>query len=779
MPVVKKPDKDRYDKIEKYEKFLTSFKSVKTSLKSIVRDQSSIKHFNKVVCRMNRLVIMTYQFLKAYALYCFNTGKKIPIYDKQFIVLVMKTIGYTDNDTKEFGPKSQAIIDDLRQFKESSFDPYLPAYDIPYDHLTQMIEYEAGTIETCYRNHIQEHFAEMVKRYVNIIVDKQTHYDGKNKDQAIKDFNKLKNDILNGTDTCPKSLDNIKNHFNTEILGDFKVVESLKIMAKRNDRKMDYQLHLLELLVKMSIDGELKCMSRQSPEDAHKQVKVINAFPLRTKIIPGAVAFDTTLLISNIIQKNRDYYRKGIRSKQNEVWSSCFQTNKGIFKKNGYVFDHRITTDGISCTILFRRSDLYREGKNLSVYRYPKPKGYKGDKYISDLPQPERVKLIDMIKVGIDPGKSDLIFCTNGEVEEYTTEDGKTKRKAKTFRYSNGRRKEETQSDHFRRRLDRDKKKTMISGKSVKEHESELSTVNSSTCIWANFVKYLECKGRLNESLFSYYERDIHRRYRWYGYINKQRSEAEMLNRFEKTFGPPGEVVVLMGDWSEDRSMRYQEPTKGKSIRKLFKDRGYDLYLVDEFRTSIRLYKSGEELSKFRKDKKGKLVHRLLRNAVYNDLKEPQTSLSRPPQFIQTMMNIGHMPTIINRDLNGSLNIRYKGLHQIYGAPCPWYMDRSNVTSEKKSEKPKCDEDETPIKIDVVVDSLLDDTIKTPIPQKSEQKSAVENPRMKVIGTKADKKTGRIVQVFTVPVKSSDKVRKLRRAGPVKKANVRGGHRGK
>ena len=63
--------------------------------------------------------------------------------------------------------------------------------------------------------------------------------------------------------------------------------------------------------------------------------------------------------------------------------------------------------------------------------------------------------------------------------------------------------------------------------------------------------------------------------------------------------------------------------------------------------------------------------------------------------------------------------------------------------------------------------------------QKSEQKSAVENPRMKVIGTKADKKTGRVVQVFTVPVKSSDKVRKLRRAGPVKKANVRGGHRGK
>ena len=34
--------------------------------------------------------------------------------------------------------------------------------------------------------------------------------------------------------------------------------------------------------------------------------------------------------------------------------------------------------------------------------------------------------------------------------------------------------------------------------------------------------------------------------------------------------------------------MKYKEPIKGKGIRNLFKSRGYQIYLVDEFRTSCK-----------------------------------------------------------------------------------------------------------------------------------------------------------------------------------------------
>jgi hypothetical protein len=49
-----------------------------------------------------------------------------------------------------------------------------------------------------------------------------------------------------------------------------------------------------------------------------------------------------------------------------------------------------------------------------------------------------------------------------------------------------------------------------------------------------------------------------------------------------------------MGDWSENRPKKYQDPTKGKSIRKLFTGKGgYRLYIVNEFRTSCKLYETG------------------------------------------------------------------------------------------------------------------------------------------------------------------------------------------
>ena len=65
-----------------------------------------------------------------------------------------------------------------------------------------------------------------------------------------------------------------------------------------------------------------------------------------------------------------------------------------------------------------------------------------------------------------------------------------------------------------------------------------------------------------------------------------------MLNRFQEKFGPPTKVVIdIIGDWDQgSRQMRYREPTKGKGMRKLFRKAGYQVYLVDEGRTSCQCY---------------------------------------------------------------------------------------------------------------------------------------------------------------------------------------------
>jgi hypothetical protein len=79
-----------------------------------------------------------------------------------------------------------------------------------------------------------------------------------------------------------------------------------------------------------------------------------------------------------------------------------------------------------------------------------------------------------------------------------------------------------------------------------------------------------------------------------------------------------------MGDWSENGPKKYQDPTKGKSIRKLFTGKGgYRLYLVNEFRTSCKLYETGDDLVKFRKSKSSNnYVHRLVGSKSLKDERE-------------------------------------------------------------------------------------------------------------------------------------------------------------
>ena len=157
-----------------------------------------------------------------------------------------------------------------------------------------------------------------------------------------------------------------------------------------------------------------------------------------------------------------------------------------------------------------------------------------------------------------------------------------------------------------------------------------------------------------------------------------------MINNFKKKFGNccPKDTVILMGDFSQRHQMKFCEPTKGKSIRKLFKDKGYQLYLVQEYNTSKCLYETGEELVNFKWDKKrNKYVHRLLGSKILKS--QDSKYMNTAPPFIKELIEIGYKPTIINRDLNGSLNIRYRGWHVINGLEIPEYFKYKRNANKK------------------------------------------------------------------------------------------------
>jgi len=134
------------------------------------------------------------------------------------------------------------------------------------------------------------------------------------------------------------------------------------------------------------------------------------------------------------------------------------------------------------------------------------------------------------------------------------------------------------------------------------------------------FKEYCKKKNEINKKVIDFYSKKIFRKLKLNGYMNRKKSEQRMIKNFEKIFGNKNEVIVCVGDFEQKQHMKYKEPTKGKSIRDLFRNNGYELYLIDEFRTSCKCSKCGKDNEKFMTRKSPKpyknhtiLVHGLIR----------------------------------------------------------------------------------------------------------------------------------------------------------------------
>lgn len=128
------------------------------------------------------------------------------------------------------------------------------------------------------------------------------------------------------------------------------------------------------------------------------------------------------------------------------------------------------------------------------------------------------------------------------------------------------------------------------------------------------------------------------RKLRWNSYINRQRSESKMITQIKRHFA--------IGDWSHGgRHMCGKEPNKGYGFRNIFKQAGYQTYLVHEFRTSKLCYDCHHELKPCR----------------YRVSRKP-----RPPSSLHSLLPVHGLRScnnergcrrFWNRDVNMSLNI--------------------------------------------------------------------------------------------------------------------------
>jgi len=557
-------------------------KTNKDNIKNVIRDVNLLNTINDIVIRTNKIVIHSYNFLKLYLLNLYENNKPIPKVDKEYICDIFKVVtkrkcgsgGYTD----EKMPEQQKTLQEFysKHYKSTTDDKEV----LYYDKMSYILAYEAIDMETNINNNISEHFIKHMNTFVNLTFNLNKQIDDINikvKDkQERKDKKKLVYDELKKVKTDLIS--------NTDLISDNKYHQWIKEQRKHiipnkdtfdkdsilYDVKSNTQDYLKSFIY---IGAEIEKLYNMEDKDNH-MIRLFNILPLRTNIIPKNVIFDTCGIIQNLLgdestTKHLQNYKK--ENNQFTLWNRLFKLNKRVFKKNKYSFHNMIRTDGISISILFVRND--NNGKPLKKC----PKNM--NKEEEDLRYIEKVVWTDDMKkkkiVCADPNMADLIYCGS-----------KTNNELTTFRYTQNQRRLETRTKKYNKIIDTMNKETKINGKTIKELETELSKHNSKTNNYEKFKKYLVEKNKLNITLYNHYEKMFFRKFKLNRFINTQKSESKMIRNFTEKFGKPKDTIFVMGDYDKNENMKGVEPVICKRFRRIFRNAGFETYLINEFRTS-------------------------------------------------------------------------------------------------------------------------------------------------------------------------------------------------
>jgi len=346
---------------------------------------------------------------------------------------------------------------------------------------------------------------------------------------------------------------------------------------------------------------------------------LLQVLPLSTSIIPLHFLMDSESLIDLLHEEGKGAAKKKLSNDDGKtaVWKMFFNVDK--IKKRGYTFNHQVKIDGVSVSISMKRVTLDANGvpvpqqrRSYNVKR-KKIEDVKSERLV-DLTEEERIALLKSIEIrfrlfegnalklfegnalenrgtnklniiAVDPGKSDIWYCVdNPRAGDLETEQ-------KSFRLTQDTRRKTLRTKKRRRKLQRLKNQVIVDNLTVEDLETIFGQQHSAKTTNVDaFQSYILAKDVLNTQLGpAFYHRTMHRNMKFGGYVREQIADARMLNSFKKTYpSAPTNTLILVGNWNEGNTMKYQESTKGKGLRSLFRQAGYNVKTVDEFRTSCR-----------------------------------------------------------------------------------------------------------------------------------------------------------------------------------------------
>ncbi|KAG1136821.1 hypothetical protein G6F37_011741 [Rhizopus arrhizus] len=127
--------------------------------------------------------------------------------------------------------------------------------------------------------------------------------------------------------------------------------------------------------------------------------------------------------------------------------------------------------------------------------------------------------------------------------------------------------------------------------------ELSLSHFKSSTVKKDRFVKYLQERAKVTLVMKAYYlneDRPAEEDQRAGGFlsfktmklsslINQQQADKWLANKLREKFG--NDAILILGNWSTG-NVKYHETTRGVGMKRMLAKECFQVYLLDEFRTS-------------------------------------------------------------------------------------------------------------------------------------------------------------------------------------------------
>ncbi len=241
-----------------------------------------------------------------------------------------------------------------------------------------------------------------------------------------------------------------------------------------------------------------------------------------------------------------------------------------------------------------------------------------------------RQRLLKANKIYIDPGKGSLLTIIDDNSKE--------------FRFTNKHKKNESLEYIFE----------AFNNKMRKEYgiellESKLSAFNTRTVSFSKFLGYIHEKDKVRQEISKYYIGDEQyvdfRREKLIKYIYTKKTYARLIQNIKKTYGD--DVVIVIGNWGRNPNIKHCAPSPGIGLKRILA-KHFELFEIDEFRTSMLFHETDKKCSKFyvntEKDTTKPPVMKKVHYVLVGDSVDKKTN--RP------------IRVCLNRDRNGVMNIR-------------------------------------------------------------------------------------------------------------------------